>query len=78
MKVKKLIKALKKLDPEAVVVMSIDPEGNGYRPLYAAEDCRYEDGEIGYAVINLRQRNRRACPAEELPLLSWYNKTVAL
>lgn len=31
--VKELIKALKKLDPEAVVVLSSDGEGNSYSPL---------------------------------------------
>ena len=33
MKVKKLIKELKKLDENAIVIMSRDSEGNGYSPL---------------------------------------------
>lgn len=37
MKVKDLIKLLSEQDPESVVVMSRDPEGNGFRELYDLE-----------------------------------------
>jgi hypothetical protein len=37
MKVKKLIKKLKKMDPEAQVILQKDPEGNGYSPLRGAD-----------------------------------------
>ncbi len=38
MKVKELIIHLQKSDPEALVVMSCDPEGNKYSPLAIAND----------------------------------------
>ena len=33
MKVKDLIKELKKVDPESIIVLQKDAEGNGYSPL---------------------------------------------
>lgn len=40
---------LKKLDPEAVVLLSEDEEGSGYRELYGVwggYDFTYEEGEV--------------------------------
>ena len=42
MKVKELIEHLEKCDPEAMVVMSKDSEGNGFSPLYENSTGRYE------------------------------------
>lgn len=47
MTVKELIERLQKEDPERIVVLSIDPEGNGYNELRAIETYTYSDGEIG-------------------------------
>lgn len=42
MKVKELLEQLKDCDPEAVVVLQKDSEGNGYSPLCGADpDCIY-------------------------------------
>lgn len=50
MKVKELLEILNLCDPEAIVIMSRDAEGNGYSPLnnigedlYEAETSRYGD-----------------------------------
>ncbi len=52
MKVKKLRKLLRSADPNAIVVLSIDPEGNGYSPLdLGTGGMRYEDHEIGYEEL---------------------------
>ncbi len=52
--VKELIAQLTELDPDAVVIMQRDPEGNGYAPCSGAEgngawDTR--EREFGYASI---------------------------
>lgn len=36
---------------DAVVVLSRDSEGNGFRPLYKLETGTYEDGEAGIAEL---------------------------
>lgn len=41
--VKKLISKLKKLDPEAMIMMSQDDEGNGFRFMTSAESISKED-----------------------------------
>lgn len=38
MKVKELIEKLKNVDPERIIVMSKDAEGNDYSPLYDIDD----------------------------------------
>jgi len=57
MTVKELIEQLQKEDPERLVVMAKDPEGNGYSPLsdfwtgaYKAETTWY--GEVGAESID--------------------------
>lgn len=42
MKVSELIDVLKAMNPEAVVVIQKDAEGNGYSPCVGAEEARYE------------------------------------
>ena len=43
MKVKDLIKELQKLDPERIVVMSSDAEGNSHSPLYSISEGAYRE-----------------------------------
>lgn len=38
MKIKKLIKDLQKLDPELVIYLQTDPEGNGYEGVRGVEE----------------------------------------
>lgn len=48
MTVAQLIKKLQKFDQDRIVVMSSDPEGNGYSKLRDINgDYNYNDGEIG-------------------------------
>jgi hypothetical protein len=47
MTVKELIERLQKEDPNRIVVLSIDPEGNGYNELRDIATSAYSDGEIG-------------------------------
>lgn len=56
MKVKDLIKKLNKANPEAVVVLASDEEGNTFAPLNEAntENLCYnaDDGVIGYKTLD--------------------------
>jgi len=59
--VKELIELLQGFDPNALVIMQRDPEGNGYAPLSGAEDngaWDARDREYGYANLTeeLQQR----------------------
>lgn len=47
MKVSQLIAQLKKLDPDAEVILQSDPEGNGYHEVSGADAAVY-DGDDGY------------------------------
>lgn len=52
--VKELIEQLARLDPDAVVIMQRDPEGNGYAPCSGAEGngaWNIKDREYGYAAL---------------------------
>ncbi len=51
MKVKKLRKLLKSADPNAIVVLSIDPEGNGYSPARNHASMVYKDREVGETIL---------------------------
>lgn len=53
MTVKELIEILNKVEnKDKLVVMSRDPEGNGYSPMYCIdENCSYDDGEIGLETL---------------------------
>ena len=47
MTVGELIKKLKKVDPKRIVVMSRDPEGNGFSPMCDFWEGTYKDGDVG-------------------------------
>ena len=47
MTVRRLIEILKGVDPERRVVLSIDPEGNGFAPLKDWSEEAYRNGETG-------------------------------
>ena len=51
--VKELIELLQGFDPDALMIMQRDPEGNGYAPLSGAEDGTWDAdaGEYGYAEL---------------------------
>lgn len=61
MKVKELIEELSKLDPEWLVVVARDPEGNGYRPLNCIDDNAAfiaDDEQIALRVLDDAHRAR--------------------
>lgn len=49
MTIKELILELNRLDPSLLVVMSIDQEGNGFKPVREISDDNnvYDDGDLG-------------------------------
>lgn len=47
MKVKDLIEALSKCNPDAIVVLSSDAEGNSYDTLHSFWEGVYKNGEVG-------------------------------
>ena len=47
MNVRELIELLQKEDGERLVVLAIDEEGNGFRPLADVATAAYRDGETG-------------------------------
>ena len=51
--IKQLIEELQGYDPDRVVVLSIDPEGNGYNALYNIEPYAWDatHGEIGLEFL---------------------------
>lgn len=52
MKVKELIELLKKLDPESMVLLSSDEEGNNFSPMYDFGTGNFEkDSESDYPVL---------------------------
>jgi len=58
MKVKKLIEILKKCDPERIVILSKDEEGNSFSPLSTVQmkNCNYNPittwyGEVGFEYL---------------------------
>lgn len=63
MKVKELIARLNELDPEDIVVMSKDSEGNSYSPLADIDSCVYAaettwNGEIGLRELTDTHREQ--------------------
>lgn len=46
MTIAELIETLKHLDNDRIVIMSRDPEGNGYSPLEDVDTGAYKDGEV--------------------------------
>ena len=60
MTVKELNEQLKKCDPDSLVVMAIDEEGNGYsifRDIWS-ENCNYKDGEVGLSYLTDEHRKQ--------------------
>jgi hypothetical protein len=45
--VAELIKALRQMEPDLIVVLSRDPEGNGFSVLRTAALDVYKDGQLG-------------------------------
>lgn len=63
MKVKKLIKLLQACDPERIVVMASDSEGNGYSPLADISSAAYRaettwSGEVGLETLTELDRKK--------------------
>lgn len=48
MNVKELMEILKKEDPEKVIILSSDPEGNMYRPVSSIRCNWFYDGDEAY------------------------------
>lgn len=67
MKVRDLIALLEKQDPDRVVVMSKDPEGNGFSPLHEGEAKAYdpEEREIYLEPRELNAATRKLGFTEE-------------
>jgi len=69
MTVKELIEQLKEVDQDRIVVMSRDPEGNGFSPLSGVETCAYSEdngyGETGLEPDDLNDELREQGYTEE-------------
>lgn len=50
MKVRELIDQLRECNDEAEVVLQIDPEGNGYRPVRGADPDGIVDGQVEHQM----------------------------
>jgi hypothetical protein len=53
MKVKELIKILSKENPERVVVLSMDEEGNGFSPLSGVQRASFDEDEQNIGIEEL-------------------------
>ncbi len=51
MKVRELIELLQRQDPERIVILAIDEEGNGFSPVHQVEPAMYLDGETGLEAL---------------------------
>lgn len=67
--VSELIEALEGFNPDAVVVLSRDEEGNGYDTLYSLEEMMYDPRhrQIGYAKITPEMRKMGYTEEDTLP-----------
>ena len=62
MKVKNLIKALQKQDPEATIVYSVDEEGNAYHPVdFAPVDGWYNRDEHDFSSEQFKGYVKAVC-----------------
>lgn len=52
MKVKNLIEHLLKQDPERIVILSVDSEGNSFAELNDIQPMQYDGEKIGFSEIN--------------------------
>lgn len=75
MTVKQLMKFLSKQDPKAIVVASIDEEGNGYREVGGIWAGAYEGGDVG--LSELTPADKRA-GYDEQDVLDYGRKAVIL
>lgn len=57
MNVKELIEKLQAFDPDCLVVMASDTEGNSYDILYGVWECSYKDGEARIRALTPALRN---------------------
>lgn len=58
MKVKDLIKKLQKIDPDKIVVLSSDSEGNSFSTVgFIDANLRYKDGEVGVEKLTAGLRD---------------------
>ena len=64
MNVREWIKELKKLDQDAMVVMSIDEEGNGYSPLFDISEAIYVQYD-GVYPLELTEEMKKVGYTEE-------------
>ncbi len=63
MKVKELLEILSTVDPERLVIMAKDPEGNGYSPLSSYWEGAYVadttwSGEVGLETLTEEDRKQ--------------------
>lgn len=66
MKVSELIKRLQEVDPDNIVVLSRDGEGNGYRRLAGVDtSSRYNPEEDEVGLRELTEADRRSGYSEE-------------
>lgn len=63
--VAELIEALRQEDQDRIIVLSRDPEGNGFSVLRSASAQSYKDGEIGLEKLDAEAKkagvHRRGC-----------------
>lgn len=65
MKIKQLIKILQKEDPERIVILSQDEEGNYFSPLTAIETAVYDKKEHEIGLEELTEELREQGYSEE-------------
>lgn len=66
LKVKELIEQLSRLDPEAVVIMQRDPEGNRYAPCSGAEGSgAWDQYQCAYGYAELTEELREQGYSEQ-------------
>ena len=58
MTVKQLIEKLQSVEPDRLVVVSRDEEGNGFSKLWEIETCAYAEGEIGLESLTTEDVQR--------------------
>jgi len=65
MTVKDLIEKLEKQDPEAVIVLSNDEEGNGFSALASIDEGSYDEDTGEYGPAKLSDEDREAGLSDE-------------
>lgn len=67
MTVRELIERLKQEDPDRVVVLSQDAEGNGFDTLHTVEAMAYSDGEVGYQILTPEMKKQGYTEEDLMP-----------